>query len=177
MTAHDVYWMAGLLEGEGYFGNHKPASTPVIQLAMCDGDVIDKFHRLVKATNPVRHTMPRKARRKVHIVALTGPRAVGLMMTVYSLMGQRRKEKIRQVISEWRSKRAKIRGVGEHSRYGKCTACGTQIDRHAVPTIYKTICRPCRTWRSNHVWRNRARGMRSRPRTATAPATQGGLFS
>lgn len=38
----DVAWLAGLLEGEGYFGLRRKGSSIYIQVSMVDGDVIER---------------------------------------------------------------------------------------------------------------------------------------
>jgi hypothetical protein len=45
----ELYWLAGLLEGEGSFVKGPPSrpNCPIVQLAMTDGDVVERAARLL----------------------------------------------------------------------------------------------------------------------------------
>lgn len=116
MDLKDIYWVAGLLEGEGYFAASNAPYTrvngervsrktacPVITLTMSDKDVIEKFGYLVKKSvnGPYQPKKPDGTNGKqVWTVSLRGKKALEWMQTIYVLMGKRRQEKIESVIKE-----------------------------------------------------------------------------
>jgi hypothetical protein len=101
LAAKDIYWIAGLLEGEGCFGTQKNGRVPNIQCRMTDRDVIDKLHALLPGNRNVTHSG--KPNEKVcYGWYVAGVRAVGIMMTVRSLMGQRRGARIDEVLARWK---------------------------------------------------------------------------
>lgn len=99
----ELYWAAGIIEGEGSFGAYGPKKNkPRVSVNMTDEDVIRRLHSVLgvgKVYGPKHYgnkprwdwTVERRAE------------AVGLMMTLYPLMGQRRREKIRSILSDWRT--------------------------------------------------------------------------
>lgn len=105
ITSRDIHWLAGFLDGEGYFGIRK--STPVIAAAQKDLWPLDKVKELVGGN--IYRNMGGGCKkygiepRLINTIHITGKRAVGLMMTLYSLLSPRRQEKIRSVIGQWKN--------------------------------------------------------------------------
>ncbi len=69
---------------------------------MCDFDVVDRARALIGApTTCYSPSRPGKTRdsKPAWVATITGPRALGWMMTLYPLMGERRKAKIRELIA------------------------------------------------------------------------------
>lgn len=99
-STKDVYWLAGLLEGEGAFT--KNGAHPVIALKMDDLDVVSRCGRILGASN-VRSAIDRSrlGRKCYFVVSISGCRAAGWMMTLYSLMGARRQARIRELLALW----------------------------------------------------------------------------
>lgn len=107
MRLCDLHWLAGLLEGEGCFALHH--KTPRISLDMCDRDIVERAKALLGGQGGVkcrarRHRNPRHS--DIYATVVTGRRAVGWMMTLYPLLGSRRRARIRDVIARWRLIRA-----------------------------------------------------------------------
>ena len=107
ITTHDVYWLAGLLEGEGCFGSAQSKS-PLIQLSMVDRDIVERGAVLLGAKTAVasqdRQAIARqRPRQRQWRTAVYGNRAAGWMMTLYPLLGTRRRGKIRNVLALWRT--------------------------------------------------------------------------
>ena len=105
-SVNNLYWLAGILEGEGSFGMHtikkRPTarSTQVVQLKMTDADVM---YRVSKLLNCRQYCYRRPGKYKtVWSIKLSGKYAVGLMMTMYCLLGSRRQERIRQILTYWK---------------------------------------------------------------------------
>lgn len=108
----DLHWLAGLLEGEGCFtlkssqyptaSGFKTSFIPTIQLNMTDRDVVERAASLMRLRvgGPYMHNKKKNAKPMFYIRA-GGRRAAGWMMTLYSLMGKRRKEKIYQILSAY----------------------------------------------------------------------------
>ena len=103
---HNISWVAGLLEGEGCFCSRGKGHNPIIQLAMTNIDILIRAakilgcHKVIQCKIETRGTNPKQMYRTV----LYGVKAIGWMMTLYVLMGLRRKEQIRECLSEWKNK-------------------------------------------------------------------------
>src|SRR5258706_7920996 len=109
---NDIYWIAGYLEGEGYFGygkanGHKNKSlTFKISVGSTDRDVVEKASKILSGVvrlhsngNGVRDGY---ARKQVYDFTIHGSKAIQWMMTLYPLMGARRKSRIREIINIWK---------------------------------------------------------------------------
>jgi hypothetical protein len=117
----DLYWLAGLIEGEGCFttsGKNKP-TIPVLKIRMNDRDVIERAQRILtplthrKNSNPVRLIPPYRRSQAAFITVISGRGAIGWMMTLYPLMGERRQARIRELLAAW---------LTSPSRYAKSNA-------------------------------------------------------
>lgn len=107
----DLTWLAGLLEGEGAFTwlRHfnktldRQVFQPRISLEMCDRDVVEHAARLMCPTS-VRRIAPRSVNHKEKFVfVIGGDHAAAWMMTLWPLMGDRRRARMAAALSEWRS--------------------------------------------------------------------------
>lgn len=101
----DLYWLAGLIEGEGCFsvcGNKKDGrkGVPTLALGMCDLDVMERAGRLLgKAPyRPVQVFNGSKRVRDSFRIHIYGAPAVSWMRRLYPLMGHRRQARIREVL-------------------------------------------------------------------------------
>jgi hypothetical protein len=127
MTDIDAAWLAGLLEGEGYFQITKPRhhhpTQVVIRLAMTDKDVVEKAAKLLNNV-PINEKAKTTERKTIYAISLTKRDEVEkVLLQILPYMGSRRTQKIneclevieerRLVLSETRkeqqSKAAKIR--------------------------------------------------------------------
>lgn len=95
-------WLAGLLEGEGWFGMHGKSRTkkvPCIELQMTDEDVVAAAAKIMGGT----YRKVVRADRPEHMVSyrcrVTGGRAVSVMRNVLPLMGARRAATISNLIT------------------------------------------------------------------------------
>jgi hypothetical protein len=101
LTTLEIAWLAGLLEGEGCFamyGNDRP----LIKLAMTDLDTISKAAGLMGCSNIQRKEMDNPNHKTQYVFYVYNSLAISWMMTIYSFMSNRRKEKIKEVISKWK---------------------------------------------------------------------------
>lgn len=112
----DLYWLAGYLEGEGSFcaTPNRTARTFKLQVGSTDNDVIRKASRILyngqfrdvhRNGNGVRDGYARKT---LHTVNVTGSLAIQWMMTLYPLMGTRRKARFKEIILEWKDYKGKF---------------------------------------------------------------------
>lgn len=117
----DIYWLAGLLEGEGCFGLSGSKGSARISLAMTDLDIIEKAAGILGGT--VRQYPPKPNRKQVYKVEIFSSKAVGWMMTLFPLMGERRKQRMEKSIDFWKQqKRKNPQGAGR--RVPRCKAEG-----------------------------------------------------
>lgn len=107
-TIKELAWLAGLFEGEGCFmaaktGGHATSKTPTIAIQMIDKDIIKRVADITKVQprNPWRSKLGN--RQLVHHVTVCGTRAISWMMTLYVLLGERRRTKIREILAQWRA--------------------------------------------------------------------------
>jgi hypothetical protein len=72
----------------------------LIQVSTTDIDVVQRAADLFGTKLAV---LKNKTGKPMFGAKVSGATAVGWMMTLYSLMGERRKEKIREVLARWRA--------------------------------------------------------------------------
>jgi hypothetical protein len=106
----NISWLAGILEGEGSFSCDDNGTNAVIKVGMTDKDVIEKVAMVVNYNGKICE-QAREGFKIMYIVQLYGNEAIQWMMTIYSLMGIRRKEKIKSILILWREYERKYRTV------------------------------------------------------------------
>lgn len=122
-TMMEIAWIAGIVEGEGCIVVQPSSKTLRLSIEMTDLDVLQKAQRIfgpdarlskrtVKLSNP--------KWRDRYILHLCGSRLMQWLMTIYPLMGNRRKAKIEQAIEMFKNRRnkpfvAKPRAINHYS--------------------------------------------------------------
>jgi len=102
----DLHWLAGLVEGEGCYRqakdrrNGKTVGSLQLAIGMTDRDVIERAAKLIGS--PVYKYEKLPPRKPIYQAVVSGQKAAGWMMTLYSLMGERRRAKIAELIPKWR---------------------------------------------------------------------------
>ncbi len=97
MDRDDLMWLAGLLEGEGYFGARKDTGNPRLSIECTDRDVAGRAAMLMGGK--LRARMQRNERcAPTYICEVTGPKAVSVMELLLPHMGARRSSKILQIL-------------------------------------------------------------------------------
>ena len=94
-------WAAGLIEGEGCFTYHSDGKRPYFLMDMTDKDVLQKFQVVFPETNlrgPYLHKNKPLHKERWRIDAY-GDKCVHIMKAVYPWMGQRRKNKIDELLT------------------------------------------------------------------------------
>lgn len=100
MEAKDITYIAGILEGEGHFAFY---NTPCIKLDMTDRDIVEKVRSVVYKNAVIRTYQPRQSNWKAqYSLCINGSIAIQWMMTLYLLMGSRRKIQIKEAIDKWK---------------------------------------------------------------------------
>lgn len=132
----DIYWLAGLLEGEGSFTLAK--FSPAVRLRMTDKDVVTRVARLFNRS--VSEYEGRPGDKQVYVTTIGGSDAIEWMFTLYSELGVRRREQIRQVVEVWRTRHVGRSPLRSHCKKGhplitrengkrNCLVCKKEWDR------------------------------------------------
>lgn len=111
IDAIDLAWLAGLLEGEGYFAINKDKSnsgkiyySPRIELVMTDLDVIEKVANLT--SRKIRIQPAKDNKKESYRITICGKFAIELMQSIKPYMGDRRSNKIEEIFSFWKENTA-----------------------------------------------------------------------
>ena len=95
MDRDDLMWLAGLLEGEGYFGIK--GKNPRLSIECTDRDVAGRAAMLMGGK--LRARLPRNERSAAtYICEVTGDKAVGTMQALLPHMGARRSSRIMEIL-------------------------------------------------------------------------------
>ena len=96
-TIQDIAFIAGFLEGDGYFGQHRTTVTvSVIQKQKWPLEYLQQFLGGTLGLETKQHGLSKG--KSYHMWRVTGARARGLMMTVYKFMSPERQSKIRRAL-------------------------------------------------------------------------------
>jgi hypothetical protein len=96
----DLYWLAGLLEGEGSFLAGPPSSprSPAVQVSMVDRDIVERAAALLGVAVTVVPSR-RDGWRTAYGARVRGSRAVLWMRRLHPLMGARRRAQIERAVA------------------------------------------------------------------------------
>ena len=106
MELCDLYWLAGILEGEGTFVSGPPSqpNSPIARISMTDLDTVTRAAGLLeRAVTPVRARKPHY--KPVFNTQIKGAEAVALMMAVGPILGPDRTRQIDRVLAGWAPRR------------------------------------------------------------------------
>lgn len=104
-TEKEIYWIAGLLEGEGCFQLNKPNSI-MISLEMIDEDTIRRAAKIIDSTANVREYEGRTETRKTTWkFQISGEIAIEWMQLLFPIMSKRRQEKISELLEIARNRK------------------------------------------------------------------------
>ena len=107
----ELYWLAGLLEGEGCFGAYRMgnnALVPIIQLSMTDEEPVSRAAKIMRGTYKKRSRL--EPRKPVYRITVAGSRSIPIMMALRPLMSPRRQEKIDECLLAEQTRPGKTRG-------------------------------------------------------------------
>ena len=102
MTDIDASWLAGLLEGEGYFQITKPRhhhpTQVVIRLSMTDKDVVERAAKLLNNV-PINEKAKTTERKTIYAISLTKRDEVEkVLLQILPYMGSRRTQRINECL-------------------------------------------------------------------------------
>lgn len=127
MTTADLHWLAGLLEGEACFSlSGGKANSARIALSMTDGDIVRRAAAILGTgvKGPVQPKQPTKGglpRKPVYSAAVYGHRAAGWLMTLWPLLGERRRATAEITLAKWKQMRIKNpNGAGRRNPRYNC---------------------------------------------------------
>ena len=109
MEKCELYWLAGLLEGEGSFYPGPPSSPnlPILSVSMTDEDVIAKVASLLGVTYNLQKSRHEKWKES-YCAKVKGRTAVELMKKLKPLMGERRQSQIDKALISYDGKYSKL---------------------------------------------------------------------
>lgn len=121
ISINDIYWLAGILEGEGYFGLTNDGSSPIIMVSMTDADIIERVRLIVDKTTTISITQDKRKEtyKDSYRLTINGKRAAQWMMTLYPLMSIRRKAKIQICITTWKNHYNTSKDTSELSSFSR----------------------------------------------------------
>jgi hypothetical protein len=122
IAPYELYWLAGLLEGEGCFSARLNGGFRdiLVTVQMTDRDVVEKVQRLTGIGTVGVKRDKRPNRKTLYEWYATGANAYQLMQRLLPLMGERRAAKITELIQiylaareEGRARRSQAKGSPE----------------------------------------------------------------
>lgn len=150
-----MYWLAGLLEGEGTFLAGPPSQprVPRVRVEMTDADTVDHVAKLFRRTVQ-RHSQRDPGHKPSFSTTLKGATAVQLMRLVYPVLGARRRAQVDAALSAPHNERLRWLRRGGPCSVVACARTG----------LKRTLCKEhYESW-----WKAHRRG-RSSPYTPSGP--------
>lgn len=106
MKLTELSWLAGLLDGEGAFVWHKTIrdkGRPRIEISMTDRDVVERV-AAVFHSNTLGPYGPYTTQKKHYwYTHVSGARAIAIMLSIYTFMSHRRKQRIEELLLQWKA--------------------------------------------------------------------------
>lgn len=143
VNVRDIAWLAGFIEGEGTFDASRRHA---LVFATTDRDVAERAVRILGGNLNGPYERDKPGYKPVYRGTVHGARAAGWCMTLYPLMGERRRAKIREWLTLWSA----APGAGKKEQ----THCYRGHDlsttrRYRTPAGHlRRSCRECqRLWR------------------------------
>ena len=96
MNDKDLYWLAGIIEGEGCYTWLKRVYKPQVMISMTDEDVVRRCAEIMGTSCVKTHPPSIKKRgfKPQWHAKVTGQRAIYLMEVLYPIMGERRRARM-----------------------------------------------------------------------------------
>lgn len=119
LQMNDLYWLAGLLEGEGCFTITKmaPGGSIVISVGSADLDVIERIKKIMGGPNIIQRRKANPKATKPHYQFQVCSRtAVAWMMTLYTLLSVRRRARIMELLKWWKTRPANPNWKGPYTK-------------------------------------------------------------
>lgn len=140
-SGKQIAWLAGILEGESSFSCQDNGTSTVIKLSMNDKDVIERAADIFNYNGTISESTLKSGSIQ-YIIQLYGNEAIQWMMTIYCLMGNRRKTKIKSILILWKDYERQYRTI--------CSRGHEVIDDNAYLLPNGTYgCKECRKLTNN----------------------------
>lgn len=97
ITERELWWLAGLIEGEGSF--HNGNNRPRLVIGMVDPDVIQRAATILGV--PKIYTRTLHSGKSFHSISLSGKRAIRWMLILYPALGVRRRAQIETLLRSY----------------------------------------------------------------------------
>lgn len=141
----DLAWAAGFLDGEGCFFRHCKGRearglgyTVALEAAQVQKWPLELLHTMFGGSLSIYHQRSKQG--EYWKWRVYGPRAAGIMMTLYCLLSPKRQSEIMATVKPWRNK-------PPHSRYKLECVNGHAFDaintRHVSYSHQRRICKQC----------------------------------
>lgn len=91
-----------MIDGEGYLKHTK--GTPILSFTSTDLDIAIRVQALTHASTIFPTPTREKRYKQAYRVDTAGRNAIGWMMTLYPILSQRRRSKIRDILEVWRKR-------------------------------------------------------------------------
>lgn len=106
MNTNELYWIAGIFEGEGCLSiataNRKSGGSISVYVGMTDKDVIDRLDSIYPGKRYERKHQGKKWK-TLYLWQLNGKDAYAFIKTIYPILGERRKARADELIALWES--------------------------------------------------------------------------
>jgi hypothetical protein len=161
ISTADIAWAAGLIEGEGSFA--MAGRTPKIAVNMIDRDIIERLAVILggRVYGPYDRSHVNLAHHPIWRTQVNGPSSAGWMMTLFALLGIRRREQVRRTLGDWRSMRYVKISPGVERALLESWDSGDRIKLHLArrfgigrETVYNVLLRNERISRVKEVLRH-----------------------
>lgn len=131
MKLVDIYWVAGILEGEGAFCAHGFGGR--IMLSMTDRDVVERVAAITGTPSAVKPVQPRGSPSYLpqFRISIGGRRAIEWMMTLYPILSQRKQTKVREILARWKQHQRKSNPVMRYYAHLLGTMSDVDLARRA----------------------------------------------
>jgi hypothetical protein len=108
MKITDLYWLAGIIEGEGCFSTGVPkgkrSARIRVRVSMADKDVVMRCMEITSLGHVAVRAQHGIGTKDLWGWTVTTQKdTAALMMTLYPLMGVRRQAKIRECLADWKA--------------------------------------------------------------------------
>lgn len=146
VSTHELYWAAGFLEGEGCFTMQGRAkTTPLVTASQVELEPLDRLVDLFGGRIYEQENNKVKGNLFNHWY-LGSSVSVQVMMTLYTLMSEKRKKQIEEVLETWkRSKSIKSRDSNYCTKGHLMTEENSIfVDRSKLGRSSYTVCRACK---------------------------------
>lgn len=153
ISMSEVGWIAGFLEGEGYFTLiGRTRKTPRLEASQVDICPIDRLHGWFGGTvyqdnRGGEYGRFRGNRQPCWRWFVNGQKAAEVMMTIWALVGTKRREEIERVIEVW--KKAEVTAPART----ECKNCGSSLSPENIEWVSREDGKGRRKWCKACGWR------------------------